>query len=473
MFRTLLRLQALAFWRAPFRSGRLVLASLRALGVAYAVLTAAALGFLIPDTLSVWAPELSARVAVERALVPALVMLTMGRVLFQDVPTRGIEAFLMLPVSRPQVARAVMVRSAVTVFNAAPFAFVVPFALRTVCSTDGSEAALVFVLGMAACIAVSHGAVVVWKTRLGVAPRETVTVVGGTLCAMAAAQLGLGGILGPHALVSSAMLCAVAVFINGYAYRTLQDALYLDLPTKAKRSKEAAPLRGFERPGVRAFLDLEWRLVRRTRYPRGILLNAVAMTAGLAGAVLVADAPTAPMLLFATATVAISAGQFALPFASKHYDRLLTLPGALSAFVRAKLALGVGSVVVLGVLLAVPMLAVDSGALGPLACAVLFGAGVFAPVAVVGSTLAPKPIDVDDQFMNSPRVHALLPQVVLAIASGMGVAPYVLMGPEVGLAAMGGLGAIGVLVLPLWQRGIVARVTRQRYAVANRFRSVL
>ena len=105
--------------------------------------------------------------------------------------------------------------------------------------------------------------------------------------------------------------------------------------------------------------------------------------------------------------------------------------------------------------------------------AVLFGAGVFAPVAVVGSTLAPKPIDVDDQFMNSPRVHALLPQVVLAIASGMGVAPYVLMGPEVGLAAMGGLGAIGVLVLPLWQRGIVARVTRQRYAVANRFRSVL
>ncbi|MEL7169507.1 MAG: DUF5687 family protein, partial [Bacteroidota bacterium] len=151
MFRTLLRLQALAFWRAPFRSGRLVLASLRALGVAYAVLTAAALGFLIPDTLSVWAPELSARIAVERALVPALVMLTMGRVLFQDVPTRGIEAFLMLPVSRPQVARAVMVRSAVTVFNAAPLAFVVPFALRTVRSTDGSEAALVFVLGMAAC----------------------------------------------------------------------------------------------------------------------------------------------------------------------------------------------------------------------------------------------------------------------------------------------------------------------------------
>ncbi|MEM8560220.1 MAG: DUF5687 family protein, partial [Bacteroidota bacterium] len=269
------------------------------------------------------------------------------------------------------------------------------------------------------------------------------------------------------------LVLVVAVLLNGYAYRTLQDALYLDPPLKTKQPKAAAPLSGFERPGIRAFLDLEWRLVRRTRYPRGIMLNAFAMTAALVASVFVVNAPSAPMLLFATATVAISAGQFALPFASGHYDRLLTLPGALDAFVGAKLALGVGSVLLLGVLLAVPALVFDPAMLVPLVCAVLFGAGVFAPVAVVGSTLAPKPIDVDDQFMNSPRVHALLPQIVLALASGVGVAPYVLLGPEVGLVAMGGLGAVGVLSLPFWQRSIEARVAQQRYAVADRFRSVL
>ncbi|MEM6784211.1 MAG: DUF5687 family protein [Bacteroidota bacterium] len=473
MFRTLLRLQVLAFWRAPFRTGRVALASLRALGIAYAVLTAAALGFLIPDTLSVWVPELSALRAVQQALLPALVLLTMGRVLFQDVPTRGVEAFLMLPVSRPKVARAVTIRTALTVFNVAPVAFVIPFALRTVRGAEGDEAALVFALGMAACVAVSHGTVVVWKTRLGTAPRETVAVVGSALAAMSVAQLGLGGLLGPNALMTGALMLILAVLLNGYAYRTLKAALYLDPSMRKHGEKAVAPVRGFERPGIRAFLDLEWRLVRRTRFPRGILLNAIAMTAALAASVFIVSAPTAPMMLFATATVAISAGQFALPFASGHYDRLLTLPGALQAFVGAKLALGVGSVLVLGALVALPALVVDPGMLGPLACAVLFGAGVFAPAAVVGSTLAPKPIDVDDPFMNSPRVHALLPQVVLAVASGIGVAPYVLFGPEVGLLVMGGLGAVGVVCLPFWLRGIETRVTQQRYAVAHRFRSVL
>ncbi|MEM8556748.1 MAG: DUF5687 family protein, partial [Bacteroidota bacterium] len=251
MFWTLLRLQALAFWRAPHRSGRVALASLRALGLAYAVLTAAALGFLIPDTLSVWAPDVSARLAVEQAVLPALVLLTMGRILFQDVPTRGVEAFLMLPVTRPQVARAVMLRAALTVFNVAPMAFAVPFALRTVQGADGSGAALVFVLGMAACVAVSHGAVVVWKTRLGAAPRETVAVVGAALTAMSGAYLGLGGVLGPHALATTGLVLVVAVLLNGYAYRTLQDALYLDPPLKTKQPKAAAPLSGFERPGIR------------------------------------------------------------------------------------------------------------------------------------------------------------------------------------------------------------------------------
>ena len=138
LLRTLLYLQALAFRRAPYLGGRIALAVLKGLGLVYAVASAAALGFLLPDTLSVWAPGVSALAVVEQALLPALGLLTVGRVLFQDVPTRGAEVFLVLPVSRRRVARAVTVRSVLTVFNVAPLAFAVPFAARTVREAAGS-----------------------------------------------------------------------------------------------------------------------------------------------------------------------------------------------------------------------------------------------------------------------------------------------------------------------------------------------
>ena len=184
---------------------------LKGLGLVYAVVTAAALGFLLPDTLSVWAPGVSALAVIEQALLPALGLLTVGRVLFQDVPTRGAEVFLVLPVSRRRVARAVTVRSGLTVFNMAPLAFAIPFAARTVREVAGASAAITFVLGVAALVAVSHFAVVVWKTRLGTAPGETVAVVGAALAGTAAITLATGGLLGPNAAETVSLIAALAV----------------------------------------------------------------------------------------------------------------------------------------------------------------------------------------------------------------------------------------------------------------------
>ena len=447
---------------------------LKGLGLVYAVASAAAIGFLLPDTLSVWAPGVSALAVVEQALLPALGLLTVGRVLFQDVPTRGAEVFLVLPVSRRRVARAVTLRSVLTVFNVAPLAFAVPFAARTVREAAGSTAALGFVLGVVALVAVSHVAVVVWKTRLGTAPGETVAVVGAALAGAAAVTLATGGVLGPSAALTAVLIGALAVAFGAFAHRSVVESLYLDPPTRARRNQRRGPV-GFERAGVRAFLDLDWRLLTRTRFPRGIMLNAVAMTLAVGAYAFGwnAEAPTALLLMVSTGTFAISAGQFALPFASAHYDRLLTLPGALRAFVVAKLTLLVGATAALGVLQLGLAFALAPEAWAELGGAVLFCAGVLAPVAVLGSTFAPKPLDVEDKFMGSPRVQSLPPQLLLALAGTVAVALFVGLGPDGGLVATAAVGAAGVLGLPLWARLIEARLVRQRHAVALRFRSVL
>ena len=472
---TLLRLQTLAFRRAPHFGGRVVLAVFKGLGIAYAVATAAALGFLLPDTLSVWAPDVSALDVADRALLPALAALTLGRVLFQDVPTRGAEAFLLLPVDRRRVARAVSVRSAMTVFNAVPMAFAVPFALRTVRAEAGVPAAVVFVVGVAALVAVSHFAVVVWKTRLGAAPVETAVVVGAALLGAADIALGLGGPLGPRAPLVAGLVGSLAVVLGAFAYESVVGALYLDAATGTAPRRTQRRSGGFAHAGVRAFLALDWRLVTRARYPRGIVINAVAMTGAVATYAFgwADEAQAALLLVFSSGTIAVSAGQFALPFASGHYDRLLTLPGAPRAFVVAKLAVAVGSVVVLGGLQLALALVLAPHAWADLVGAVLFAAGVLAPAAVFGSTLAPKPLDVADAFMTSSRIQSLPPQIVLGAAGAVAVGLFVGLGPDVGLAAAAAVGATGMLSLPLVARLIEARVAGQRHTVADRFRSVL
>ena len=57
---SLFRLQVLAFRRAPYLGGRIALATVKGIGVAYAFVCATILGVVLPDLLGVVAPTLDA-----------------------------------------------------------------------------------------------------------------------------------------------------------------------------------------------------------------------------------------------------------------------------------------------------------------------------------------------------------------------------------------------------------------------------
>jgi hypothetical protein len=284
-----------------------------------------------------------------------------------------------------------------------------------------------------------------------------------------------GGLTGPSASMAVALIVSFAVGLAVFAHRSVIASLYLDPRARSSRAGPRGASGGFEHAGLRGFLDLEWRLVVRTRFPRGIALNALAMTVVVAAFAFVWSeaTPTVLLLLFSTGTLAISAGQFALPFASGHYDRLLTLPDATRHFVAAKLVVTAGSTVVLGGVQLGLALALAPSAWPALGGSVLFCAGILAPVAVLGSTFAPKPFDVDDKFLGNARIQSLPPQIAIALAGGVAVAFVAMLGPDAGLGATAAVGAVGVSALPLWARLIEYRVLNRRYAVAERFRSVL
>ena len=249
-------------------------------------------------------------------------------------------------------------------------------------------------------------------------------------------------------------------------------ALYLD--ADGSRRTRAGRALGFARGGVRAFVDLDRALVVRMVFPRGVVANAaVASVALSAAALLFADGPAVDLvLLFSTGPVAGSFGQYAVPFASGFYDRLLTLPGGLDAFVQAKvvglavLTLALGAVQLVLVLVLAPASAWLVGV------SVLFSLGVLMPGALFGSTLGPKPLDVADRllFTYTQSFGAQAAVAATAIAAGLALG---LGGAAGGGAVAAGLGAVGIALAPVWLRAVAARLHRQRHAHAARFRSAL
>lgn len=476
MVLSLFRLQLLAFWRAPYLGGRIALAVAKGAGVAYAAGSAAIIGFVLPDLLGVVAPTLDALALVERWMLPALGALAIGRQVFQDVPTRGATAFLTLPISRRRVARGVLLRSMASPFNGVPLAFAIPFAARTVTADAGAAQAWSFVLAVLAVVVVSHAVLVVWKTRLGAEPARTVGLAAVSVLAIAGLEVATGGALahirggGLGALAALVGLAGATLVV---AYRALVGALYLD--GEDTRRRWIADLRsGFEAGGARAFVDLDLRLVTRMTFPRGVVSNAAVVSVAMTiGALLFASGTPADLVIvFSTGTVAGSFGQYAVPFASGFFDRLLTLPGGVDAFVRAKWAgLAVGTVGLGGVQLAIVLVLAPASA-WLVGVSVLFSLGVLAPAALYGSTLGPKPIDVADRLLFT-YTQSFGAQVLVASTAVVGGGALTLAGPAYGGLAAAALGVAGVATTRLWLGAVAARIDRQRHAFAARFRSAL
>ena len=472
----LLRLQALAFWRAPFRAGRLALAAIKAAGVLYAVGAAAILGVVLPDLLGVVAPGADALALVERWLLPGLAALTAARLLFQDVPTRGARAFLLLPVSRRRVAAGVLARSLGSPFNVAPLAFALPFAGRVVRAAAGAEAAWAWALAVVAGVGLSHAVLVAWKTQLGARPAAVVTGAALTVAAVAALDAATGGLLAAArsgGLWVSILLVAMAGTGLVRVLSGVARALSLDGPRARARRPGGAS--GFAHAGTRAFLDLDARLVTRASYPRGISVNALFLSVGLTVAAAAGGSvlPSDLLLVFSAGALAGSVGQFAVPFASGHYDRLMTLPGALGPFVRAKWAGLVLVTLALGALQAVIVLVLDPARTPLVAVSVLFSVGVLAPAALWGSTLAPKPIDLSGRVAFNYKVQAWGGQAMVGATAALAAGLMTLAGPRWGAGAAAVLGLAGVLAAPFWLRALARHIHRQRHAVAARFRTSL
>lgn len=480
---TLTRLQARAFWRAPYLGARLALAVVKGGGALYAMSAAAILGFVMPDLLGVVAPAVTAVPLIEAALLPALGTLTVGRLLFQDVPTRGATAFLLLPVARERVAGSVLLRSALSPLNLVPLLFVAPFAARAVRAEAGAGGAWAFALGVVALVALSHGLLVVWKTRLGAAPGWTVGLFAGTIVAIVGLEVATDGVI-RHVREGGGVVLAVlgvlAALVLTDAFRALVAALYLD-GGGDRRATTSGAVNGFERGGVRAFVDLDLRLVTRTTFPRGIVVNAVLVSVALTvGALLVERLGWGEgvvvgdlILVFSTGPIAGSFGQFAVPFASGFYDRLLTLPGAVWDFAQGRYAVIAAGTLGLGALHLGVVASLAPEAAWLIGVSVLFSLGVLTPAALWGSTLGPKPLDVSERMMFNYKAQSFGAQVMVGTTGAVAGAAMLSAGTESGALVAGVMGVVGVLATPLWLRGFARRVERRRHAVAARFRGAL
>ncbi len=238
---------------------------------------------------------------------------------------------------------------------------------------------------------------------------------------------------------------------------------------------------GFARGGVRDWLDVNARLLRRTTFPRGIAVNATFVSLGLTVAVLIADARgwteglfTAPLVLvFSTGALAGSLGQYALPFASGYFDRVLTLPGGVEQFVRSAAGTVVAGTLGIGALQLIPVLILAPEAVWLIGVSVVFSLGVLAPSALWGSTLGPKPVDVSERLAFNYKAQSFGAQIAVGGTAVVVGGLVALCGATWGPLVAALLGMAGIALAPLWLRALARRIRRQRHAIAGRFRGAL
>ena len=399
------------------------------------------MGFLLPDTLSVWAPgRLGARR--RRAGAPAGPRRADARP--RPLPGRARRAAprrsCCCPSPRARIARAVLGprRADRLQRRAARLRRPVRAADRPR-RRPGGAAAVVFVAGVGGarrCVARRRRRVE--DAPRGGRPGRPSRSSGRALLGAAGIAVAQGGLARRRSAPARRSRRARRRARRVRAPRASSAALYLDSGDgAAARRARGSGAAGSSAPGVRAFVALGARLVVRTRYPRGIVLNAVAMTLAvgavrdrLGRAATHARAAARPLdrdrrRLGRAVRAAVRERPLRPPAdAARRADARSSAPRSPRRSARRPRS----AIVQLALAAVLAPRRVAWRSPRPSCSA----AACSRPAAVFGSTLAPKPLDVDDRFMTSSRVQSLPPQLVLAAAGSVAVALFAALGPGVG-----------------------------------------
>ncbi len=411
------------------------------------------------------------------------------RFLMQELPVLAIQPYLHLPIAKNKLVHYVLVKSILSFFNILPLLFIVPFMVSSVVPAYSTGVAIVWLITLVAVTLLNNFLLLYFKRQMSNKPLYTlafglVIVLLMLLDYLKVLQLQVisGALFGeimlkPWLLIVPLMLLAGSYLLNFYFLKahTYPEELRVG-KTREATGGDIAFLSRFGEIGK--LIELELKLIWRHKRTKSIVtMSVMFLFYGLLfytkktylegfGTLIFVGVMLSGMPMF-------NYGQFLPGWQSAHFDGLLTQRISPYQFYAAKYWMMV-PVMVLAFILTLPYGLFSYKIILINAATLLYNVGINVFVIFYFSVHNTQRLDLSKsatfnwQGVGASKFVMVLPAMILPITIYL---PFGWLGvPYVGIAAIGGIGVLGIVFQKQLLQWTANRFVENKYKLAAGFR---
>ncbi len=489
MYFIFLRHQWKQLWRSRNLAGNIVSKILLGFIALYFLTLAVAGGFFLKEIITKTFPGRNTVSIFNGFIAYYFIMDFIFRIQFQELPAVSIAPYLHLKIRKSKIVNFLNLKAAFSLFNFFPLFLFLPFCFTEIAASLGKFPSAMYAVSIFSLVFINNYGVLYLK-------RKSITKISYMVVAIAVLTVLIG--LEYFTIISITdganwvfnkvatnpltgfvfLIITTGIFIINTKY--LRSNLYVEEISKKARKRVATDypfLNRFGKAGELAALEI--KLIVRNKRPRSlVLLSLIFLFYG----VLMFKEPdlannkfTLPILvaLLITGNASLGYGQLMFGWQGAHFDGLLANKISFKNFIKAKFLLfniSITFVTLLSFLYAF----ISWKLIFIILATYLFNIGFNSALIVFVATYRYQRIDLSRNTMfnrqgsSFSQVLALIPMFLL---------PMLLLWsfdyfhkPFAGVAAIGLLGAVFILMRNFWINIIVNKFAKQRYKIAEGFR---
>ena len=489
MIYTLLSHQWKSFWRSRSSGKNIAVQIFLGFIALYLAGTALVLGFSLDKILSELFPG--------KDIVPVFLGFILYyyaldiiiRFIMQDLPTLAIQPYLALNISRNKLVRFLNIRSLVSIFNLLPLFLFLPFITTIVSSKFGANVSLALVVTIISLTLFNHFFVLFVKRKTVLSQWWLIGFFVVVLLVILADYFHIFSLRNWSASLFTAVinvpaicvffvLLAIAAYFNNN--RFLRNNFYLENLEKAKGERRSADYNWLQRFGASGdLIGVDIRLILRNKRPRTLLvISFIFLVYGFVffkpqmlqrdqlGFILLGS-------IFITGMFMSSYGQYIFAWQSNHFDGLFANNISIKTYIKSKLML-LTALSSISFLLSLLYGFMSWKILPVLLAGWLFNIGIHCILTAFIGTRNYKAMDLSKSssfnFQATGATQWLYSLIILVIGTLLYLPFALLINSWAGIAAIGILGLISLMMRDWWINQIVIQFQKQKYKMLDGFR---
>jgi hypothetical protein len=489
MILTLLSHQWKAFWRSRSAGKNLAAQLLMGFIILYLLACAIVLGFSFRHLLPKFFPGQDVTSVFCGLILYYFMADILSRFLVQELPVLSVQPYLAQNIRRRQLVRFLNVRSVFHFLNLLPVFIFFPFIITVIGPAYGPLATSCFVISILAAIFFNHFLVLYVKRKTIINSWWLVGFLGavGILVALdhfhifsfTALSTALFTTLLKYPILSLGFVAlAICSFVNNSLF--LRHNLYFEEMSRRGRQRNSAEYAWLEQLGLTGeLIGLNLRLMLRNKRAKSVVLFSFIIL--LYGFIFykpefLRSAHTPFILfgaLFITGVFIMNYGQFLFAWHSGYFDGLMSLPVSIPTFIRAQflmfIAVSTFSFVITS------LYGLISWKIIPFQfAAYLYNIGINSVVVVYSATRNYKAIDLSKSasfnYQGTGMAQWLNVLAFVLFPTGLYVGLSYLFNLWVGVATIGALGLISLLLQNWWIGILTGQLQLRKHLILSGFR---